>query len=728
MKRPTLALCAILKNEAKNLPRFLHSVEGCFDEIHLTDTGSTDESVSIIKAHQSYNDKLFLHHFEWCDDFALARNASFAHASTDYIAWLDLDDVLHGKEAFLEWRDNAMALGDFWLATYHYALDNKHNPLCSFARERIVKKSLAFEWKYFVHEGMLPTSKVKKNLSVEYATTWSVHHLRDEEDVKQDRSRNLRIFEKHKPIKEARMRYYYGKELFENQKPLDAFPELMEAMTDPLLEGHDRVMAIQYACASAMALNQLDRAITLAHQGLAIAPQRAEFFIIIADCHGKSGRIADAVPYYEAATKCAYLGASPVQGPTFQNRESYQHYPLGQLARIYAQASDLLRAEGYCNEALRLGKTSEIEALKKEILGIKAECGDFKPKERIQTSDIVITTPPQGLYEWDEDVYKEKGIGGSETAAVEMARHLAEITGRKVIVFNPRTTTKIFGKVEYRPCREVPAYFRDHAPALHVGWRHALKFSTDPLYAWCHDLGTHGIENPANYHKALVLSDFHKGYVKSFFGVPEEKIIVTKNGLEPKRFEKSPDKIFGKVIFSSSPDRGLDRAIRVMREVVKMVPDAELHCFYGFDNMRKMGLTTEVERLERMVSDHPFVKFHGNVTQARLTEEMQTSSVWLYPTNFAETYCITAIEALSSKTYPVAREWGALQNTLRDAADKKMATLISHDCETEEEVALYADATIDALLSRAWERMEIEPKSFSWESVAHQWVKELLGG
>jgi len=50
MKRPSISLCIIVKNEEHNLPRLLKSVEGCFDEICITDTGSTDKTVEIAES------------------------------------------------------------------------------------------------------------------------------------------------------------------------------------------------------------------------------------------------------------------------------------------------------------------------------------------------------------------------------------------------------------------------------------------------------------------------------------------------------------------------------------------------------------------------------------------------------------------------------------------------------------------------------------------------------
>lgn len=721
MKRPTIALACILKNELKNLPRLLASVEGCFDEIHLTDTGSTDGSIEWIGEYAKTHPEVQLHHFTWCDDFSAARNASFHPVKTDYVMWMDLDDVLSDKGKFTSWRDSIMKLADFWLATYHYALDAKGNPTCSFARERVFKTAHGLRWKYFVHEGVLPE---KPGLVLQYAPTWNVRHLRDDQDLKADKSRNLAIFEKHKGSLDARMRYYYGKELFEGGKTLDAYAALMEAVTDPTLEGHDRIMGIQLAAMAAAQLGQMERAISLAHQGLALAPQRAEFLVVIADCHLKENRTADAVPYYEAASKCQYGGDGPIQGPIFQQGMAYRQYPLNQLARIYANAGDLDRAERYVTEAMRLAADAESAGILGDIHMMRAK---IKPqRERVETRDIVITCPPQSLYEWDPKVYGERGVGGSETAAIEMAAWLQRLTKRRVIVFNPRAKAETFDGVEYRPTAEIPEYFRDNKPAAVIAWRHAMKISDDPTYVWCHDLGFPGLENHQNYTKVLTLSPFHREYVKNFFSVPDEKLAVTRNGIEPKRFVGlAADKIPGKIVWSSSPDRGLDRAIRVMDLVVKRVPNAKLHVYYGFDNMRKMGMTAEIERIEKLMAGKDFIVFHGNISQTELTKEIREACVWLYPTNFLETFCITGIEMLSAGVYPVARAWGALPDTLGDAARDGMASLIDSDCSTDEEIIRFAEETVSALCGSRHELVRVDASQFSWRSVAEEWISTL---
>jgi glycosyltransferase involved in cell wall biosynthesis len=149
-KRPTISLAIIAKNEARNLPRLLESVKGCFDEIVVVDTGSTDETKSIAA---SYGCEVF--DFEWVSDFSKARNFAFSKATCDYIMWLDCDDELASRENFINWRNYAMEYGDMYLATYHYAVDKEKNPIISFVRERVFKRSLNPTWRYPIHEGVI---------------------------------------------------------------------------------------------------------------------------------------------------------------------------------------------------------------------------------------------------------------------------------------------------------------------------------------------------------------------------------------------------------------------------------------------------------------------------------------------------------------------------------------------------------------------------------------------
>lgn len=718
MKRPTIALACIMKNEEKNLPILLASVAGCFDEIHITDTGSTDRSVEIAKELGAT-----VHHFEWCQNFAAARNASFEPIKTDYIAWLDLDDCLKDPDRFIEWRDTVMETADYWMATYHYSSNEKDEPTCSFLRERVFRRLAGFKWKYPVHEGMVPIDP-KKPVKANMTSAWSVRHRRTSEDLAKDKGRNLAIFEANREKLDVRMQYYWGKELFENQRSREAIPHLLEALSSPELEMHDRLLGLQYCSYSLLMEKDFERAIDLSMKGTHLAPHRAEFWVLIADTYIQKGLISEAIPFYQAAKSCLFNDSAKTgfSGALFLFKDHYTWYPRNNLARIWVQMGDIPKALQEAQECYDLYGHPETKEMLTELIRIQSTTVAAAVAQDCE--DIVFSCHQQTFYEWDWGIYKSKGVGGSETAVCEMAKHLYDLSGRKVKIFSNVSNKRDFYGVEYIPAHEMGDYLATHKPYAHIAWRHNKKITNAPTYLWCHDLVTPGAEH-THYTKLLALSPFHRSYIRAIQNVPKEKIRITRNGVDPSRFAiREPRmKVGNRVVYRSSPDRGLVQTILVMDKVREQVPDAELHVFYGFDNMYKNNAGAQADEMKKMVRERPWITYHGNVEQNKLSQECGNAKVWLYPTNFLETSCIGAMESLCEGVYPVVRAYGALKDTLRVAHEKGMCTMLDRDCETEQEIQDYASATVVALKEDYWKKVQVDPETFSWRQVAHEWLE-----
>lgn len=84
-----ISVCIITKNEQENIERCLKSLMPYEMEIIVVDTGSIDNTKDIV---QRYTDKVF--DFEWCDDFAAAKNFAISKTSNDYIIMLDSDEYI----------------------------------------------------------------------------------------------------------------------------------------------------------------------------------------------------------------------------------------------------------------------------------------------------------------------------------------------------------------------------------------------------------------------------------------------------------------------------------------------------------------------------------------------------------------------------------------------------------------------------------------------------------
>lgn len=717
MKTPTLSLCMIAKNEAHNLKPLYDSIKGCFDEIILVDTGSTDETVETAK---SLGMKVF--HFKWIDDFAAARNYSFEQATCDYVMWLDLDDRLMSRELFLLYKRTVLPLHDVIYARYDYAFNDQGECVASFVRERIVRRSLEIKWRDFIHEGLVTADAKGNKILGALATTWHVKHARTKEEADGDRGRNIRLLEAKKDELSPRLKFYYGKELFDagqhknDNELIKKAAEVLKEAVKLNHEDHDRLLSVQYLCWSLFRLEQFDDAIKYALIGLQLKPCRAELLCVIADSYAVRGMLQQSIPYYQAAVDCPNENASGYTAE-FSSHDCYGPFPRRQLAKVFFQMGEFEKAQAVIKDMFDTDTQMIRFECEKAIQAMEPGTGQKS------VDDIVITGHPVGAYLWDGDEYRTRGLGGSETAAVELAEHLHRLTGREVIVFNSRSEEKTVNGVSYRPHRALYGYFQKFRPALHVMWRHPVKFTDAKSVLWCHDLITPGAENTKNYDEILCLSEFHKNYVMSMQSIPQEKIRITRNGLDPARFKNLLTiKQYGKVIWPNSPDRGLEHAIHIMDIVRRFVPKAELHCFYGFENLEKYGLAEKAKELREMIAERPWVKYHGNVDQKTLAEEMATSQVWLYPASFIETFCISAIEALSAKAYPVVRDIGALPHTLKEASEKDQATVLDLPVGPDT-YPVWADHVLSAILESKWQRIDMDPDKYSWESVAKEWVK-----
>lgn len=86
---PTISLCMIVKNEENTLKDCLDSVKDFVSEMIIVDTGSKDRTVAIAESFGA-----IIRQFKWCDDFSAARNESIRGASSEWILFLDADEVV----------------------------------------------------------------------------------------------------------------------------------------------------------------------------------------------------------------------------------------------------------------------------------------------------------------------------------------------------------------------------------------------------------------------------------------------------------------------------------------------------------------------------------------------------------------------------------------------------------------------------------------------------------
>lgn len=313
----TLSVCLIVRNEEEVIGRVLECASKFADQIVVVDSGSTDATLEIARRYTSD-----IHSFEWEEDFSAARNYAFSFAVSDYVMWLDADDVVTDENC--ERIRGLVAEGGFDMAYLLYAAAfDGDNPTFIYYRERIFRRSGNYKFSGAVHEAVAPRGKrVFSSACVEHRKIKPAEPMR-----------NLRIYQKQ--IKDgkkldARSLFYYGRELMYNNMYIEAIAVLRR-----FIEGdgwsENKIEACINLCRILLALGRDKEAVESLLYSFTFSPPRAEACCILGERFLNSGDYNSAIYWYTRALD----GNDKPESGGFVNIDFCEFIPCMQLCMLY---------------------------------------------------------------------------------------------------------------------------------------------------------------------------------------------------------------------------------------------------------------------------------------------------------------------------------------------------------------------------------------------------------
>lgn len=384
-----------------------------------------------------------------------------------------------------------------------------------------------------------------------------------------------------------------------------------------------------------------------------------------------------------------------------------------------------------------LGARGRISNLYREPFGNTGWIfADYRPGER--TNGHVTILAPGAPEPWSPRTFEREGLGGSETAIIGLGEGFAKL-GKQVSVFSTISDEGYYNSVRYRDqSRFVPGIRSD----VLIAWR-APELIDNQVNAsrsilWMHDTDVGDRLTPARaakFESIVVLTEWHKQHMLQMYPFLEpEKLVVIPNGVNLSLFAgPAPVRDKNRVVYSSSPDRGLDTILEfIWPRVLEQVPEAELHIYYGWNNFDKFlpvfpHLAEFKNKVMGLISKSRNVVQHGRVDQKTLAREMRGGNIWLYPTSFTETYCITAVEAQLAGLHPITNNLAALSETVKSGVILDVEEIQKNPSDA---LALMVEATVQALRYPATDEYRAEVKrrapAVSWDQVAVEWNNRWL--
>ncbi|MDT0124665.1 glycosyltransferase [Paenibacillus sp. RRE4] len=325
-----ISLCMIVKDEEEMLPRCLESVRGAVDEIIVVDTGSSDRSVAIA---QEYGASVV--EFEWCDDFAAARNAGLERASGDWILFLDADEALEAtaREQIRSWTEVSGCDGLF-LNIHNYTGSGQQgatvNPVL-----RLFRNHPEHRFKGRIHEQIAAAICERDPEAAFHITDMVIHHYGYQTVVverKDKVNRNVRLLQQ-AVVEEPNQPFHHynlGVEYLrvgEAEQALDSFGKARK-MIDPAVTSYAHLL-LKYEVRCLEHLQRWQDALERVDAALELFPEYTDLMHHRAIC-------ADAVGDTEAAEiwlrKAVRQGPPPAIFHTEEGMGTYQTwYTLGRL-------------------------------------------------------------------------------------------------------------------------------------------------------------------------------------------------------------------------------------------------------------------------------------------------------------------------------------------------------------------------------------------------------------
>jgi len=290
----------------------------------------------------------------------------------------------------------------------------------------------------------------------------------------------------------------------------------------------------------------------------------------------------------------------------------------------------------------------------------------------------VVFHSSSALEDWDWTNPWEKGIGGSETSHIEMSQRLFK-KGYDVHSYAPTpwksgSVTDDVGQewTHYSLYKEYegilinyrnPEVFDMKKPRRQKWWFVAQDVAYD---TWTD-------ERLSKVDRYLCLCYTHaRDTIRRHPGI-KDRVYVSSNGIRSdyikKKLKKAnpKDRNPNRMLFPSSPDRGLRLLLEQWWRIREVNPDAELHVAYGFNNMEKIVQLMEgkdwrreyQEYLEHLLGQKG-VYILGRINQDQLYDEWLKSGIWAHPTDFPETSCITCMDAQACGAFPVTNKYWAV--------------------------------------------------------------------
>ena len=170
-------------------------------------------------------------------------------------------------------------------------------------------------------------------------------------------------------------------------------------------------------------------------------------------------------------------------------------------------------------------------------------------------------------------------------------------------------------------------------------------------------------ESRKRFAKLVFVSSQQQASFNMGRGVPYSDGVVLQNAIVPLPEVKKPTDGPIRLIYHTTPHRGLELLVPVFEKVCEIYPDVHLDVFSSFKIYGWEARDADFTKLFERIKAHPNMTYHGFQPNDVVRQALMQAHIYAYPNIWPETSCISVIEAMSAGCEVVCPNFGALPET-----------------------------------------------------------------
>ena len=150
------------------------------------------------------------------------------------------------------------------------------------------------------------------------------------------------------------------------------------------------------------------------------------------------------------------------------------------------------------------------------------------------------------------------------------------------------------------------------------------------------------------FHKLVFCGNWQYNQYVNYLGIPQnDKCVTIETPIKPiDAIEKPSDEI--RLIYTSTPQRGLALLVPVFLELAKKRPNIRLDVFSSFSIYGWGEADKPYQELFKTCTEHPQINYHGAQPNDVVREHLQKAHIFAYPSIWQECNSRALIEAMSA--------------------------------------------------------------------------------